>query len=233
MRGAYFSVDKWRWRGSLPASLLPASVALPSSAKPTFPLGGLPSISGSGIRQDLGGILILLSLSWMPLGSLWAFHEIIWGGAPRRDLEIGLLGLLLCLGRLQSGSLQLSLIPRSLCCLAVSLMCSWMVEFTNRIWIRNKEKFKHAVFLNIFSVLIPLFRDLQKWTVSSWRDCFTAAKTVKVPALKSTTWFWIIIQIPRGFQALGSFQSVFFLTLKNVLYYCMTRWFVLRVFNFT
>lgn len=131
MRGAYFSVDKWRWRGSLPASLLPASVALPSSAKPTFPLGGLPSISGSGIRQDLGGILILLSLSWMPLGSLWAFHEIIWGGAPRRDLEIGLLGLLLYLGRLQSGSLQLSLIPRSLCCLAVSLMCSWMVEFTN------------------------------------------------------------------------------------------------------
>lgn len=130
MRGAYFSVDKWRWQGSLPASLLPASVALPSSAKPTFPLGGFTSISGSGI-QDLGGILVLLSLSWMPLGSLWAFHEIIWGGAPRRDLKIGLLGLLLCLGRLQSGSLQLSLIPRSLCCLAVSAMCSWMVEFTN------------------------------------------------------------------------------------------------------
>lgn len=130
MRGAYFSVDKWRWQGSLPASLLPASVALPSSAKPTFPLGGFTSISGSGI-QDLGGILVLLSLSWMPLGSLWAFHEIIWGGAPKRDLKIGLLGLLLCLGRLQSGSLQLSLIPRSLCCLVVSAMYSWMVEFTN------------------------------------------------------------------------------------------------------
>lgn len=131
MRGAYFSVEKWRWQGSLPASLLLASVALPSSAKPTFPLGGFTSISGSGIRQDLGGILILLSLSWMPLGSSWAFHEIIWGVAPRRDLKIGLLGLLLCLGRLQSGSLQLSLIPRRLCCLVVSVTCSWMVEFTN------------------------------------------------------------------------------------------------------
>ena len=75
-----------------------------------------------------------------------------------------------------------------------------MYAFLSCIWIRNKEKFKHAVFLNIFLVLIPLFWDLQKWTVSSWRDCFTAAKTVKAPALKSTTWFWRIIQIPRGFS---------------------------------
>ena len=44
---------------------------------------------------------------------------------------MGLLGLLLCLVRLQSGSLQLSLTPRSLRCLTALVMCSWLLEFTS------------------------------------------------------------------------------------------------------